>query len=223
MPGTSPSPMRRAPRCGWRPRATAISRRSTLLRRNQSNTPVLDPATYALKELGPGVHDAVSFTYDDLLRAADIRVVRAIESPGTGARSSPRAVGRPRREASGISVTSAWPSRPAYRWGRSSSAPLRRRAIEVMPSASTTCVFAGPSRSRPPSSRKPSCDRDERRAPVPDHGFPARIIVPDGPASRVSSGWARSRLDRPLSCPWTSERYVLKGPVYQTALIRSAR
>ena len=189
--------------------------------RNQSNTPVLDPATYALKVWGPGVHDAVSFTYDDLLRAADTRVVRAIECAGNG-RAFFSQGGGPTPPGSqwhlgGIGVAE-WTGVPLGEVLE--RARLRRRAIEVMPVGLDDLRVRRPipiATAQQPDTLVAIAMNGEPL--LPDHGFPARIIVP-GWAGIASIKWVGEILvsDRPLSCPWTSERYVLKGPVYQTAL-----
>ena len=136
--------------------------------RNQSNTPVLDPATYALKVWGPGVHDAVSFTYR---RPVEGR--RHARGTGDRMRGERPRVLLPGRWAgsAGEPVASRWHRRGRVDRRTAGGGPRARPPSETgdrgdarrprRPARSP----AHPDRDRPAAGH-PRGDRDERRAAV---------------------------------------------------------
>ena len=188
--------------------------------RSHSPTPRMDPSTWALRVEGPGVERALTLGYEELLQMPSVSIVRALECAGNGRvffkeLQDRETKGTPwRLGAIGVAEWTGVPLREILE-----RAGLKKSAREVMPES----LDAG--RMRRPLPVEKALEKDTLLAfgmngevLPPDHGFPARVVVP-GWAAVASVKWA-GRIyvseDR-LFSPWNTEKYVMTGGAYGTA------
>ena len=187
--------------------------------RNHTATPLIDVASWRLTIAGPGVARPCTFSYEDLIALASVRVVRSIECAGNGrsffGRGGRRAPEGHRWQLGGIGVAE-WTGAPLS--ALLDRAGIFETAVDVMP------VGLDVLRVRRPMPVAKALEPDTLVAiamngePLTrDHGFPARVIVP-GWAGISSIKWV-GRIevsDTPMSSPWTTNAYILRGSAYET-------
>jgi DMSO/TMAO reductase YedYZ molybdopterin-dependent catalytic subunit len=189
--------------------------------RSHAPTPRLDAATWSLRVEGGGVHEPVTYTYDDLWNGfPHVSVVRTIECAGN------------RRVLFGEEVGSRF---SGTQWGRGAigtaewtgvrlrdllePAAIRPQAREVMPEGLDEI------RARRPLPLDKAWADDTVVALAmngevlpPDHGFPARLVV-SGWLGAASIKWL-GRIgvsEEPRYVPWNTVDYVLIGPNFPAA------
>jgi sulfane dehydrogenase subunit SoxC len=188
--------------------------------RSHAPTPRLDPSTWTLRVEGPGVERALALGYNELLQMSSVSVVRALECAGNGRvffkeRQEREATGTPwRLGAIGVAEWTGVPLREILEL-----AGLKKSAREVMPESLDTV------RMRRPLPVQKALEESTLLALgmngevlPPDHGFPARVVVP-GWAAVASVKWV-GRIyvsEEPLYSPWNTEKYVMTGGAYGTA------
>jgi sulfane dehydrogenase subunit SoxC len=182
--------------------------------RNHAPTPRVDPSTWSLRVEGPGVEQALELDYDGLETLPSVSVVRALECAGNGRvffgetqqREAPGTQWR--LGAVGVAEWTGVPLREVLE-----RAGLKETAREVMVEGLDSV------RMRRPLPLWKALEEDTILAmgmngqPLPpDHGFPARVIVP-GWAAVASVKWVGRLLvsDGPLRSPWNSAKYVMTG------------
>jgi DMSO/TMAO reductase YedYZ molybdopterin-dependent catalytic subunit len=184
--------------------------------RNNSATPRIDPATWKLEIGGPGAEREVALDLDDLARLPRRDVVCALECAGNGRRHLRVLFDEDPEGANwglgGIGVA---------RWTGVSLGDVlatagRTTVVDVLP------IGLDELRVRRPLPLDKALDPDVLVAthmngiPLPpDHGFPARLIVP-GWVGAASIKWL-GRLElhsAPVFTPWNTTSYVLTGPSY---------
>jgi sulfane dehydrogenase subunit SoxC len=186
--------------------------------RNHSRTPRIDPATWRLRVEGTGVARPLDLTYDDILSMPDISVRRYVECAGNGRsffelQYNRRAQGTQwRLGAVGVAEWTGVPLREIL-----ARAGLKSTAVDVMPEGTDDL------RVRRPMSIAKALEPDTLLVyamnghPLPpDHGFPARVLVP-GWIGVASVKWV-GRIEvseAPLFTPWNTTSYVLIGPTYR--------
>jgi sulfane dehydrogenase subunit SoxC len=151
--------------------------------RNHAPTPLIDSSTWTLRVEGPGVERSLTLGYNELLRMPSVSIVRALECAGNGRvffkeRQEREATGTPwRLGAIGVAEWAGVPLREILE-----RAGLKRSAREVMPEN------LDPVRMRRPLPVQKALEENTLLAfgmngevLPPDHGFPARVVVP---------GWA---------------------------------
>jgi DMSO/TMAO reductase YedYZ molybdopterin-dependent catalytic subunit len=194
--------------------------------RNHTATPRIDAATWRLQIFGSGLRGGpVELTYDDLLAMPARSTTAVIECAGNGRSFFGDQQGQP---ASGT----AWRlgGIGAARWRGVPLADVLDRAgilptaVDVLPegldaSYVSDGVDLGHVR-RPLPVTKALDDvlvaYEMNGEPLPpDHGFPARLVVP-GWVGIASIKWlGRIEVaDRPLSSPWNTRWYRMTGPSY---------
>ena len=182
--------------------------------RNHAPTPRVDVAEWRLRVQGPGVERALELTYDDLTRLPSVSVVRALECAGNGRvffgeQQGREVPGTPwRLGAIGVAEWTGVPLREI----------LERAGLEDTASG-VMVEGVDEVRMRRPLPLWKALEEDTILAvgmngqPLPpDHGFPARVIVP-GWAAVASVKWV-GRLhvsDGPLHSPWNTAKYVMTG------------
>ena len=204
--------------------------------RNHGPTPIIDAKTWRLRVDGPGVKKPLELTYDDILRFPSVTQTRFIECAGNGRIFFPQyqervAKGRPWR----------WGSYGVAEWTGVAlheileRAQVTARAVDVMPTGLDNAKVERPM----PLSKAMEPDTILAYAMngdvlPPDHGFPARVIVP-GWVAINSIKWVGNIFvsDEPIYVERNTEEYVLdgpdfepvppaKGPVLTTTPVRSA-
>jgi DMSO/TMAO reductase YedYZ molybdopterin-dependent catalytic subunit len=185
--------------------------------RNHGPTPSIGVASWTLHVEGPGVSRGLSLSYEDLLALPAVSVTRALECAGNGRIFFGEQEGREeegtpwRLGAIGVAGWTGVPLRLLLE-----EAGLEASAVEVMPEGLEEPGFARPL----PLSK--ALEEDVVLAYLmngeplpPDHGYPARLVVP-GWAAMASVKWVGRILvsDRPLLTHWNTEVYVLVGPDY---------
>jgi sulfane dehydrogenase subunit SoxC len=183
--------------------------------RSHAPTPRIDVSGWALRIHGDGVEHPLALTYADLLDTPEVTsVVRAVECAGNGRVFFADAYGeRPegapwRLGAIGVAEWTGVPLRVLLE-----RAGLRRGAVCVLPEGLDRCRGR-----RPLPITKALADDTlvaygmNGQALPPDHGFPARLLVP-GWAGVASIKWlGRVEVsETPLHTPWSTEAYVLRG------------
>lgn len=168
--------------------------------RNHTQTPIIDAASWALSIEGPGVSSPTTFTLDQLKAFPSVSLVRAIECAGNG-RSfynppSDPALVRNRPTPSSTAAGTAWiyGAVSVSEWtgvrlstllaaaGLNTSGP--NAAVDVLPEGLDDPVSSFGRVRRPlPISRALENDvlvvyGQNGEALAPDHGFPARLLVP---------------------------------------------
>ncbi|GAA0360618.1 hypothetical protein GCM10009530_07440 [Microbispora corallina] len=184
--------------------------------RNHAPTPVIDPAAWTLRVDGAGVRRPITYTYDELWRRFPLlSVVRTLECAGNRRRLFGEEQGAPFAGVSwgrGAIGTAEWTG--VCLRDLLEPAGITPDAREVMPES------LDEARARRPLPLAKALAGDTLLAlamngePLPpDHGFPARVVVP-GWLGAASIKWV-GRIevsDRPLRVPWTTEDYVIVTP-----------
>jgi DMSO/TMAO reductase YedYZ molybdopterin-dependent catalytic subunit len=195
--------------------------------RNHTSTPIIDAATYRLRIEGAALQKGpVEFTYPDLLRLPTREITAFVECAGNGRSFFGSQQGTP-------AAGTAW-TLGAIGVARWRGVPLSvlldrarvdpKRAVDVMPEGlDATVVAGGEDRGhvrRPLSIGKALDDAlvalEMNGEPLPpDHGFPARLIVP-GWIGIASIKWlGRIEVaDVPLTSYWNTVQYRYTGGGY---------
>lgn len=188
--------------------------------RNHSRTPRIDTPAWRLRVEGSGVTRPREFTYEEILSLPDVAVRRYVECAGNGrsffeTQYNMRAQGTQwRLGAVGVAEWTGVPLREIL-----DRAGLKRTAVDVMPEGQDDLKV------RRPMSIAKALEDDTLLVyamnghPLPpDHGFPARVLVP-GWIGVASIKWV-GRIEvseTPLYSSWNTENYVMIGPSYQPA------
>ena len=182
--------------------------------RNHAPTPRVDLATWRLRVEGPGVERTLELGYEDLGRLPSVSVVRALECAGNGRvffaeQQGREAPGTPwRLGAIGVAEWAGVRLREIL-----DRAGLKEKARGVMVEGLDAV------RMRRPLPLWKALEEDTILAtgmngqPLPpDHGFPARTIVP-GWAAVASVKWVGRLVvsEGPLNSPWNTAKYVMTG------------
>jgi len=182
--------------------------------RNHAPTPRVDPASWRLRIEGPGVERTLELAHDDLTRLPGVTVVRALECAGNGRvffeeKQDREAPGTPWRlgaigvaewagvqlreilERAGLKETAGWVMIEGL------DAVRMRRPLPLWKALEEDTILATGMNGQPLP---------------PDHGFPARTIVP-GWAAVASVKWVGRLVvsDEPLYSPWNTAKYVMTG------------
>jgi DMSO/TMAO reductase YedYZ molybdopterin-dependent catalytic subunit len=185
--------------------------------RSHSPTPNIDADIWRLRVDGSGVSREVEYSYADLQAMPQVTVVKAIECAGNGRRFFKEAFGK---EAEGVQWRLGAIGVAEWRGVRLRDllepAGLVEGARDVMPEG------LDDHRGRRPMPLAKALTADTILAlemngePLPpDHGFPARVVVP-GWLGTASIKWV-GRIQvatEALHAPWNTEEYVLAGPDY---------
>jgi DMSO/TMAO reductase YedYZ molybdopterin-dependent catalytic subunit len=195
--------------------------------RNHTSTPLIDAMTWNLRVFGTGLRrqEGVTLTYRDLLRLPSRTVDAFVECAGNGRsffgtqQGTPAAGSQWKLGAVGVAQWRGVPLSEVLE-----RAGISRRAVDVMPqgldpTVVTNGVDTGHVR-RPLSAEKALDDvliaYEMNGEPLPpDHGFPARLIVP-GWVGIASTKWVGQIevSDQPLFSPWNTTQYRMVGPTY---------
>jgi DMSO/TMAO reductase YedYZ molybdopterin-dependent catalytic subunit len=194
--------------------------------RNHSATPVIDPATWALRVFGDGLTgDPVELSLSELERLPSTSLTAAVECAGNGRSFFAGQQGAPapgtQWALGGVGVAE-WRGVPLSEVLE--RAGIGRSAVDVLPEGLDANVVSG------------GVDLGKVRRPLPvakalddvllayemngaelppDHGFPVRLVVP-GWVGIASIKWL-GRLEvsaRPLFSPWNTTSYRMFGPGY---------
>ncbi|AIJ23811.1 molybdopterin-binding oxidoreductase protein [Amycolatopsis methanolica 239] len=194
--------------------------------RNHTATPLLDARTWRLEITGDGLRGGpVTVTYDDLLRLPSETITAAIECAGNGRSFFTSQQGQTvagtawRLGAIGVARWRGVPLATLLH-----RAGLARDAVDVLPEGLDADYVAGGvnlGRVRRPLPVAKALDDvlvayEMNGEPLPpDHGFPARLVVP-GWIGIASIKWlGRIQVSRtPLDSPWDTQYYRLTGPDY---------
>ncbi len=186
--------------------------------RDHSRTPRLEAASWRLRVEGSGVTRPREFTYDEVLAMPSISVTRFVECAGNGRSFFEAAYGKRaqggqwRLGAIGVAEWTGVPLREVL-----DRAGLKGTARDVMPEGVDDLKVR-----RPMPIAKALADDTllvyamNGQILPPDHGFPARVLVP-GWIGVASTKWV-GRIEvseTPLYSPWNTESYVLVGPDYK--------
>lgn len=185
--------------------------------RNHAPTPHIDVSSWILNVEGPGVERRLELTYDELMQMPSISVVRAIECAGNGRVFFDEMQGRGtpgtkwRLGAIGVAQWTGVPLREILE-----RAGLKRTAREIMLESLDTV------RMRRPLPVEKALEVDTILALgmnsellPPDHGFPARVVVPRWGAVASVKWLGRIHVSEgPLFSPWNTEKYVLTGGAF---------
>jgi sulfane dehydrogenase subunit SoxC len=186
--------------------------------RSHGPTQKIDAASWTLRVEGPGVSRGLTLSYEDLLALPAVSVTRALKCAGNGRvyfgeQEGREAGGTPWRL--GAVGVAEWIGVPLRRLLE--EAGLEPSAVEVMPEG-----LDEPRLARPLPREKALSDgtiiahtMNGERLP-PDHGYPARVVVP-GWAAVASVKWVGRIFvsDEPLRTYWNTEEYVLIGPDHE--------
>lgn len=185
--------------------------------RSHSPTPQIDPAAWSLRVEGPGVRRPLALGYADLLRMPRVRTIRALECAGNGrALFEPRPDGRPRGTRWGLGAVGVaeWTGVPLVEVLQ--PAGISERAYEVMAEGLDEAGVRRPLPVSKALARDTMIAYEMNGEPLPpDHGFPARLLVP-GWAAVASIKWL-GRLyvsEEPMFSYWNTEEYVLTGGAF---------
>ena len=195
--------------------------------RNHTSTPRIDPATWRLRVFGSGLRRplGIELGYDELARLETREITAAIECAGNGRRLFADQQGTPapgtQWRLGGIGLA-RWRGVPLAEVLE--RAGLRRDAVDVMPEgldATVTADGADQGHVRRPLPIGKALDdallaleMNGEELP-PDHGFPARLVVP-GWIGIASIKWVGSiEVSRTrLTSPWNTKWYRMTGPSY---------
>lgn len=196
--------------------------------RNHSSTPAIDPASWRLQVFGSGLRDpeGIELSYDDLVALPSRSVVSAVECAGNGRSLFADQQGTPARGTAwklGAIGVARWRGVPLSEV--LDRAGLRRRgAVDVMAQGLDATVVSG------------GVDLGHVRRPIPldkalenafvvyemngealppDHGFPARLLVP-GWVGIANVKWLGQIevSDQALFSAWNTTQYRMTGPDY---------
>jgi DMSO/TMAO reductase YedYZ molybdopterin-dependent catalytic subunit len=188
--------------------------------RNHSRTARLDLASWRLRVEGTGVSNPRDFTFDEILALPSVSVIRFVECAGNGRSLFEETYGKRAQGgqwkfgAIGVAEWTGVPLREVL-----DRAGLRRTAKDVMPEGLDELRVR-----RPMSIEKALADDTllvyamNGQTLPPDHGFPARVLVP-GWVGVANVKWV-GRIEvsqQPLWSAWNTESYVLVGPGYKPA------
>jgi sulfane dehydrogenase subunit SoxC len=186
--------------------------------RNHTRTPTIDPATWRLRVEGSGVERPLELSYDELRALPSVTLPRSLECAGNG-RSFFETIGGQRAEgtqwklgAVGVAEWTGVPLREILE-----RAGLKASARDVMPEGLDELKVR-----RPMSIDKARQDdtlvvHGMNGQPLPpDHGFPARVLIPGWVGSGNVKWVGRIEVsEEPLYSPWNTDSYVLQGPGYE--------
>ncbi len=195
--------------------------------RNHTSTPTIDAATWRLRIDGPALRKGpAEFSYPDLLRLHSREITAFVECAGNGRSFFGSQQGTPAAGTAwglGAIGVARWRGVPlSVLLDRAHVDP--KRAVDVMPEGLDATVVAGGVDQghvrRPLSIGKALDDAlvalEMNGEPLPpDHGFPARLIVP-GWIGVASIKWLGSILvsDAPLTSYWNTVQYRFTGGDY---------
>lgn len=185
--------------------------------RSHAPTPIIDETTWRLSISGSGIERPFSLTYEQLLALPPRTVTCFLECAGNGRvfyeeLLKKKAKGDPwRLGAFGIAAWTGVSLADVLR-----SAGLKKSAVDVMPSGLDSARVERPM----PVERAMEGDvliayRMNGEPLPPDHGFPARLIVP-GWVGVASVKWVGEIIisETPTHVKWNTEEYVFIGPDY---------
>lgn len=204
--------------------------------RSHGTTPLLDAATWKLSIEGDGVEKPYQLSYEELLKLPARTITRYLECAGNGrsfyeALLHRKAAGDPwRLGAWGIAEWTGVPLAELLR-----RAGIKAGAVDVMPIGLDDAKIERPMPVAKAMEEDTLLAYQMNGAPLPpDHGFPARVLVP-GWAGIASIKWVGTiRVSAaPLFVKYNTEDYVFigpdyppqppaKGPVITTQLVKSA-
>jgi len=187
--------------------------------RSHGRTPLIDPRRWRLRIEGPGVRQPVEITLDDLLEMPSVSMVKALECAGNGREVLEDVHGRRAggaRWGLGAIGVAEWTGVPLRLLLE--QAGVRPSAVQAVPEG-----LDGMRVRRPLPLHKAADDAivayamNDQPLP-PDHGFPARLLVP-GWAAVASIKWLGRIVvtEEPVRTYWNTARYVLTGPPYAPA------
>jgi len=199
--------------------------------RDHTATPVIDPDTWQLRIFGSGLRGAPpleqarTVSYRQLLRFPRRSIVTAVECAGNGRSFFGTQQGTPvsgtqwQLGAVGVAEWTGVPLSHVLEW-----AGVTRHAVDVMPAGlDATVVSNGTDNGhvRRPFPLEKALDdvliayEMNGRPLAPDHGAPARIIVP-GWVGVANIKWVGQIevADQPLYSTWNTTQYRLIGPDY---------
>lgn len=204
--------------------------------RNHSRTPRVETASWRLRVEGSGVSRPLDLTYDDILAMPAASVIRYVECAGNGRSFFEETYGRRasgtqwKLGAVGVAEWTGVPLREVLQ-----RAGLKPTARDVMPEGLDEL------RVRRPMSVAKALEDDtllvyamNGQILPPDHGFPARVLVP-GWIGVANIKWV-GRIEvseQPIFSTWNTDSYVLigadyrpvppaRGPILSTQNIKSA-
>ena len=187
--------------------------------RNHGPTPVIDAASWRLRVEGPGVERELTLDYEELLELPSVSVVCNLECAGNGrvffdevqdrgAEGAPWRLG-----AIGVAEWTGAPLRALLE-----KASLKASAVEVMPEGLDDAWGRRPipvAKALEPDTIVAYAMNGEPLSP--DHGFPARVVVPGWYAVASIKWVGRIHVaEEPIHVPWNTEEYILVGPGYET-------
>lgn len=185
--------------------------------RNHTATPAIDASAWRLKIFGSGVAKEIELAYDDLLELPSTTVTKFIECAGNGRSQFLAAHGK---KASGTPWRLGAIGVAEWRGVRLSDvldrAGLKKSALDVMPQGLDAQAL------RRPMSIEKALDSEtlvvthmNGKPLPPDHGFPARLLVP-GWVGVANVKWVGSIevSATPLQSPWNTTSYIMIGDAY---------
>ncbi|HEY8524988.1 MAG TPA: sulfite oxidase [Acidimicrobiales bacterium] len=194
--------------------------------RNHTRTPHIDVRTWRLRVFGSGLRGGpVEFSYEDLLALPARTTTALIECAGNGRRFFGDQQGRPASGTPwGLGAVGAARWRGVPLAEVLDRAGIKPTAADVMPEGLDDPVVSDGvdhGRVRRPLSVDKALDDvliayEMNGEPLPpDHGFPARLVVP-GWVGVASTKWlGRIEVsDQPLFSPWNTTWYRMTGPDY---------
>ena len=191
---------------------------ANLFVRNHAATPVIDEKAWQLSIEGSGVERPLALTYDELTRLPAKTLTRSLECAGNGRSFFQTFLNRPAQGTQwklGAYGVAEWTGVPMSELLE--RAGVKRTATNVMPIG-----LDQPRVRRPMPIDRAMLDDTmvvwamSGQPLLPDHGFPARVIVP-GWVGINSTKWVGTIqvAEEPLSSDWNTRTYVLIGPDYQ--------
>ena len=191
---------------------------ANLFVRNHAATPRIDEKTWKLSVEGSGVERPLTLGYDELTRLPSKTVTRSLECSGNGRSFFQTFLNRPAQGTQwklGAYGVAEWTGVPLSELLQ--QAGVKRTATNVMP------IGLDQPRVRRPMPMDRAMLEDtllvwemNGQPLLPDHGFPARVIVP-GYVGINSTKWVGTIqvAEEPLFSDWNTKTYVLIGPDYQ--------
>jgi DMSO/TMAO reductase YedYZ molybdopterin-dependent catalytic subunit len=186
--------------------------------RSHAATPSIDEKTWKLSIEGSGVDKPLSLSYDELLKLPSKTLTRSLECAGNGRSFYQTFLNKPAQG-------TQWKF-GAYGVGEWTGVPLSEllQRAGLKPSATNVMAIGldQPRVRRPLPLDRAMLDDTllvyamNGKPLLPDHGFPARLIVP-GYVGVNSTKWVGTIqvAEEPLFSDWNTKTYVLIGPDYQ--------